>query len=693
MSDKSKKAHFAPDAKHRQCRNVVIYGYCKNEDTGCPFNHDGSVKPASAVSSPDRRPLRVDSPSFNPLTFSPGVFTAQHYEHYRSSSQDRLAPPERSGTSSTAASPLVSRTTRQYSDVVAGIAPASSPPLQPQAQPEHARQHAIFNLTRGVEQLGLKDQANGSADAAAPGVENGGSGSGDEVPPESGMFDEDAYIDDPSMMVPPGTYFPLVLSTPSVTAETAQLNHHYYMPGQQQALLSGNKAQRSIQHFFVTDHIRTELTKRSEEAYRPAPADVATALPALVHKYHSLVPLEDASTTAPPKPKPSKVFGYPCVWYKATSNQDGLVYALLRIVGYKLPNETLLSSVVESWRRVNHPNVTRLHEALTTKAFNNESSLILVYDFVPFAAPITAVVHPSKADTTPATVAAAKKKGTTPERHLWSFTIQLLGALKAIHSAGLAVRMLDATKVLVPLSGTSVKNRVRINALGALDFILAVDAARNGAAPALGDTLAQQQDYMHLGHLLVTLANPAKAAASYTMPQLQEALKPCSPAFVNVVHYLLNPAAFKNPDELLAMTAPHVMAELDTMRGQIDRLENELGKELENGRMARLMMKLNFITERPEFNMDHRWSETGDRYLIKLFRDYVFHPVDAHGQPILDVGHVVTCLNKLDAGVPELVMLSSRDERNCLIVSYAELKRCVEDTFQELVAAQALPSY
>lgn len=45
--------------------------------------------------------------------------------------------------------------------------------------------------------------------------------------------------------------------------------------------------------------------------------------------------------------------------------------------------------------------------------------------------------------------------------------------------------------------------------------------------------------------------------------------------------------------------------------------------------------------------MDPGWSETGDRYLIKLFRDYVFHQVDEKGKPVIDMAHVITCLNKV----------------------------------------------
>jgi Pan3 Pseudokinase domain len=47
------------------------------------------------------------------------------------------------------------------------------------------------------------------------------------------------------------------------------------------------------------------------------------------------------------------------------------------------------------------------------------------------------------------------------------------------------------------------------------------------------------------------------------------------------------------------------------------------------------------------FARDSRWSETGDRYIVKLFRDYVFHQVDEMGNPLLDLSHVLTCLNKV----------------------------------------------
>lgn len=54
-------------------------------------------------------------------------------------------------------------------------------------------------------------------------------------------------------------------------------------------------------------------------------------------------------------------------------------------------------------------------------------------------------------------------------------------------------------------------------------------------------------------------------------------------------------------------------------------------------------------------NLDVAWSETGDRYMLKLYRDHLFHSVSEDGRPWLDHAHIVQSLNKLDAGTMEKV--------------------------------------
>lgn len=74
----------------------------------------------------------------------------------------------------------------------------------------------------------------------------------------------------------------------------------------------------------------------------------------------------------------------------------------------------------------------------------------------------------------------------------------------------------------------------------------------------------------------------------------------------------------------------------------------------------------------------------GDRYLLKLFRDFVFHQCSEDGLPILDWAHVAEALNKLDAGLPEKIVLMSRDEASMLVVSYGDIKKCLDGTYGEL---------
>ena len=76
-------------------------------------------------------------------------------------------------------------------------------------------------------------------------------------------------------------------------------------------------------------------------------------------------------------------------------------------------------------------------------------------------------------------------------------------------------------------------------------------------------------------------------------------------------------------------------------------------------------------------------------YLLRLFRDFLFHGVDVAGAPDLEWGAVAEGLSKLDAGVPERVVLLGRDEAAMLVVSYADVRRCLAGAYAEVRAAQA----
>ena len=84
------------------------------------------------------------------------------------------------------------------------------------------------------------------------------------------------------------------------------------------------------------------------------------------------------------------------------------------------------------------------------------------------------------------------------------------------------------------------------------------------------------------------------------------------------------------------------LAELQAAQTQSSILQRELAGECSNGRLLQLLIKMACINERPEFDNDQKWAEHGDRYPIKLFRDYCFHQLDVNGHHF-----ILGCLDKV----------------------------------------------
>ncbi len=67
--------------------------------------------------------------------------------------------------------------------------------------------------------------------------------------------------------------------------------------------------------------------------------------------------------------------------------------------------------------------------------------------------------------------------------------------------------------------------------------------------------------------------------------------------------YLLSPAPgrMRNINDIMPMIGARFYAQLDSSQWRIDMLENELCKEVENGRLFRLLCKMGTVNERPEY--------------------------------------------------------------------------------------------
>eukprot|EP00048_Salpingoeca_helianthica_P022232 m.17145 g.17145 ORF g.17145 m.17145 type:complete len:527 (+) comp7052_c0_seq1:1235-2815(+) len=424
---------------------------------------------------------------------------------------------------------------------------------------------------------------------------------------------------------------------PGAQAASARTPHHSF------AAVHGRL--RGAASYFAGEELTQELLARTEDIERiPEPSEASVPD---VDDYHSLLPLD-----FPAQPS-SQVFPYACHVYKAFHTKSGAAVTLRRVANERITDKMAMTCV-DQWRKISHPNIISVREVFTTRHFK-DSSVVFVSDFYPCAESLASSFLQGNPITEPL---------------LWSFVIQLTAALRAIHAAGLACRVLDPSKVLV--QGT---NRILLGGVSVLD-VMQYNAPQVPAVSAL-----QQMDLEALGRLVVGLA----CGAPFSQTQLQQSLffvhKNYSEDVSNLVRYLLAPllaSGPKNLSDLMPIIGARFYTEAETRLRHIDTLESDLRKELHNGRLFRLVYKLMLVGE------SAGQGATGDHYLLTLFRDYVFHVTNEADQSVSDLAHTVQCLNKLECASPEKVMLVSSDEKNVIIVSYADLHRCLELAYSQL---------
>jgi PAB-dependent poly(A)-specific ribonuclease subunit 3 len=388
--------------------------------------------------------------------------------------------------------------------------------------------------------------------------------------------------------------------------------------------------------------------------------------------------------------------GYPTSAFRVTSREDGRNYCLRRLDSVRCVSHKIAGTVRDAWinavdpatggggRLIDHPNLVALY-----RAFVSQRAVFFVHRYHPGARTLRERVADPRHGWA----------GAMPEAAIWSIVSQLVGLTKSVHGANLAVRTLQLNHILcaseagqgtVPSEAGRV--RVRVNCVGI------PDALEFEARKPLADL--QREDMLALGRIILGLATgselgPADSADDKTLGRCEAHMdRHYSPSLRNLAMALVRGPGGNPPTiyDVASRIGTRSFDELSAVQSTLDRVDECLATEYEAGRALRLLLKLGFVNERPEFGVDGRWSETGDNYVLKLFRDYVFHQADGGGRPVMDLGHVVTALNKLDAADPERIALASRDGKNVLVVSFADVARCLENAYGELCDGSVRPS-
>jgi PAB-dependent poly(A)-specific ribonuclease subunit 3 len=389
------------------------------------------------------------------------------------------------------------------------------------------------------------------------------------------------------------------------------------------------------QHFRNLDIETLKQMQPGDERYKEIPP-----------RYHSAFYLDESITAR----GTGGSFGYPSALYKVIDSTDSNVYALRRVDNVRTSPQ-IIKSVISKWVDIRHPNIVSLHGI-----YQERGAVFFQYAHHPTAQSLRQRF-------------VDQRGPLINEQLLWRILIQLISAVRVIHSRNMALRVINPIHILLT-AGTV----VRFNCVGIPD-VIEFESRK---------TLHEMQieDLVKLGQVMLALAARVPVSNSNIDEVLQVMQQNFTSDLYQIVAALLSGKA--SVTHISHLISDRIHDELDTAMLATDAFHSYLRCEYENSRLFRLLLKLGMINERPEYARAPRWSETGDRYVLKLFRDYVFHQTQGEGVPSVDAGHVLTALNKLDAGDPEKIVLSSRDNKDLLVVSFADVKRCLEGAFVEL---------
>eukprot|EP00298_Acanthocystis_sp_HF-20_P006915 c16645_g1_i1.p1 GENE.c16645_g1_i1~~c16645_g1_i1.p1 ORF type:complete len:739 (-),score=276.62 c16645_g1_i1:38-2254(-) len=335
---------------------------------------------------------------------------------------------------------------------------------------------------------------------------------------------------------------------------------------------------------------------------------------------------------------------------------------------------------------ISHPSLIKFSRYFLSSDFQNSPKLFMVYHYFPDSESLDRKFNFS---TYKYRLSQQQQAGLSPqfvpEDILWSLIVQMIGCLNAIHSANLAHRLVSISNVFV-----TGKNRFRLANFGFADILGIYDSNDSNSI-----LMAQAQDVFDLGLMILQLGCQSPSANLH-LGQSMETMK-CrySLDLCDFVSKLLSKASgvTQYPSACaITISSPlltsKVWLTLESSLSYSDHVESLLTKELQSPRICRILMKFGIINERSSFDNDPKWKPTGEYYVLKLFRDFVFHQHSLDGHSTLNMAHVISTLNKLDSGSSEKILLMSNDEVTVIIISYSEIRMLFETCLDEMFETQ-----
>ncbi|MES1907307.1 MAG: hypothetical protein MHM6MM_000454 [Cercozoa sp. M6MM] len=478
-----------------------------------------------------------------------------------------------------------------------------------------------------------------------------------------------------------------VHETPPSESEPLRMPHHAVL---ERFFAAVPPLRRPYVGYFPRAELLRDCERRQRELLRrhvPAEAELLK-LPLTLHndQYHSLALLEHATENAW-RPR-----GLTTQSLKATRSADGVVVMLRRLCNWQKDDRTdSRENVLRRWRSVRDDGAfVGLLDVFETRAFG-DTSLVLVYDFYAMSVTLEQAFLPVRGSTAEQ---RRKQRAAAPPPSAsaaWRITLQLLGALASLRRCNerLAAHKSEQTPMCVRrLSPSNVKQAKE--AEKEMQRSSDVDAQRRHQEAA--EDARSLLRFVRWLLVSDTVSDGDSASASATDGEHGDHLTPSdhSKADDNVtaMTYLKRRIQHGLSVENACTRVATRLARHATSNLQLaDATLAELARSTQNGRLFRLLCKLDFVTHRPT-----ALSEPDPRYLpLQLFRAHLFHLARADGRQNVSLAHVVESLSRLDTRSSESVMLSSVDASRVLVITYASLAALLDAAFAAATGHVAMP--
>ncbi|KAL6451625.1 PAN3 PAN2-PAN3 deadenylation complex subunit PAN3 [Candida maltosa Xu316] len=678
-------------AKDTLCKNILIYGYCKFENKGCAFSHNrqqpqqpqpttnnaantpnsANSTVSSSTESSNKKKYNLNTPSFQPSVsnlsskfsnLSPKLKEIPVFKPENGAPTNNTTSNATATTTPADHRPYTSKkfnvstpsftpssfefgnsngTSNNTAATSSPLAISSAPPLQNQSQSTiHAPLPTNSHLPPGLP-TNIASSSNSYFPISTP------------TPGQQQQPQPPLSLQQPSG---PGTPGPALGQAQNQGPPQQPVQYHLYAPAPPPRLtIPLQPHELNSQAMFIPNDLREYLHKKNEASLQSLSH---SNLPDHVNQYHSLVPIDKSY-----EPISKLWLGKNSLIFKVYNNFDGNLYAMRKIEPCNEIINDKPFKTIKKWKSINNANIVGLQDAFTTMAFNNNgtstgnTSLCIVYDYYPNS--ISLLEHHKK---------GLNIKPIT-EDLLWNYLIQLINALTSIHGKGLSAKStINLSKIVV-----TNKNRIRLSSVGISDIL---EYDEQAADEEIDIKEEQLQDIKNVAKILIELSVlllPLDMRQSNNIFNSLKSSTNLSEEFVNVLQELSE--ATKDSfvlEEFYKKISHKMITIINNLQDSNDFMEGQLGSELENGRLFRLMSKLNYLL--------YKNTNENDK-ILRLFMKYIYNCYD-NQKKIINLNKVLINLNKLDCGIDEKILLINNDD--CIIVSYKELKEIVDYKFRML---------